>query len=91
MVDLDTVIAELGKHKIFEVYEVTTYKCFREPPSGGIQEVTVEVWDRGEHFGNLRFSVKVTGDEDQFATGNPGRTLEEAFLNVHWWDLDKSA
>jgi hypothetical protein len=91
MADRDTVFAELEKRNFFEVYEVTTYKGFREPQGGGVQEVTVEVWDRGPDFGELRFSVKATDDEERLATGNPGSTLENAIMNVHWFDLDKPA
>lgn len=51
--------------------------------------VTVDIFDRGEHAGELRYSVVATSNGGRPVTGNPHPKLETALSGVHWSELDK--
>lgn len=89
MVDRDTMFAELAKRGFSETYKVSTFECYREREDGGMQEVKIEVLDRGPGAGDLRYTVRATDDESRLATGNPRDNLTDAVRGVHWYDLDK--
>lgn len=84
-------IAELKKVAGFsEVYHTTSFRCFRHAKDGGVQEVTVEIYDAGPDVDeDLRYSCAAHSDDGKVASGNPGATIGVALATVHWWDLDK--
>jgi hypothetical protein len=73
---------------VFEMYKVSTFKCYRTQKDDGVQELTVEVWDAGSEEPS-RYHVIATAKDGRVASGNAGSTIEEAIAFVHWGDLDK--
>jgi hypothetical protein len=83
---------QLKQHgDIFEAYYVSEFKCYRNATKGGVQELTVRVYDAGpdpskEH---MRYRVVAIDYDGKDATGKPAATVQSALAQVHWWDLDK--
>jgi hypothetical protein len=73
---------------VFDIYEVSTFKIYRKSKDGGVQELTVEVWDAGPRESS-RYHVIATAKDGRAASGNAGSTIQEAIAFVHWGDLDK--
>ena len=73
---------------VFEIYQVSTFRMYRKPKGGGVQELTVEVWDAGPQEPS-RYHVIATTEDGREASGNAGSTIQEAIAFVHWGDLDK--
>jgi hypothetical protein len=95
--DDQMVIAKLRGEGAYEVSRVRTFKAFRRGNDGKIRELTVEVSDAGPNSDNpeLRFNCIVrigdgesVPDIDSIATGNGGRTLDDALSRVHWHKLN---
>ena len=73
-----------------EIYHVSTFRCHRRKASGDSQTVVVEVLDAGADApSSLRYHAVAFTEEGQFATGNPGKTIDEALAIVHWGKLDQ--
>lgn len=89
MVNRDTVFNELRQRGFFEMYEVSTFKGYRNTADGGVQALTVEVWDRGPNSGGERYAVMVTDATGRIETGNPQDDLADALRLVHWRNLDR--
>jgi hypothetical protein len=71
------VINRLKKPGFFEVYAKSTFQCYRQKKSGGVQKVTVDILDSGspnEH----RYHCTATADDGATASGKacrPGRGI----------------
>jgi len=89
----DAIRASLQKQhglKMDEIYHVMTLRCHRQAANGDSQMVIVEVLDAGPDFpADLRYHCSAVTEEGHFATGNPGRTIDEALAIVHWNKLDQ--
>ncbi len=72
----------------FEVYEKSTFQCYRKKKSGDVQTVTVEILDAGPED-QARYHCVATGDDGSTATGNPASTIEVVLATLHWGDLDR--
>jgi hypothetical protein len=73
-----------------EIYHVTTFRCYRRSRETSMQEVIVEILDMGPNAqADLRYSCHASTEDGRFATGNPGKTIDEALAIVHWGDLDR--
>ena len=75
------------------IYHVTTFLAHRTRADGREQEVRIDILDSGP--GEYRFIVHARAnddpEDDAFATGNPGATVEDAISMVHWAQLDANA
>jgi hypothetical protein len=81
------IIEQLKKAGSFvEVHRLYHFRCHRE--SAGTHTVDVEITDMGESNPNARYSVIATQDDGKTASGNSGRTIQEALAMVHWFNLD---
>lgn len=87
----------LAQWGISELYQVSTFKGYREAKNGALHSVTIEIWDAGPNPempsaarpSNHRFLVKVKDEETgTTATGNPAPTIEQALETTHWAELD---
>ena len=89
--DRSEMLRRLGlEGGLFEVSQVTYYKGYREDWSGGVYEVTVEVWDAGPDVEppEYRYSVQAADDAGRTAGGSPAASLEQALMAVRWAELD---
>jgi hypothetical protein len=77
--------------KLFEVNQLTkVFKCYRNDKQGGVQMVTVELYDAGpDSDPQLRYHCVAKTDTGKSASGNPGPSIAVVLATVHWWDLDK--
>lgn len=84
---LDTLKKSAG---IFELYHVTTFRGYRHAKNGEDHKVRIEVWDRGGRIDpHLRFHLMaVDEDNGKQATGNADKSVREALVFTHWFDLD---
>jgi hypothetical protein len=82
------VINRLKAVGFFEVYEKSTFQCYRKKKSGDVQTVTVEILDAGPGD-QARYQCVATGDDGSTATGNPASTIEAVLATVHWGELDR--
>ncbi len=73
----------------FEIYEVHSFKGYREAADGSNQEVNVKILDMGPGAGHQRYSVEATSEDGQVARGNPAGTIDEAIAITHWTELDQ--
>jgi hypothetical protein len=80
-------LKKLSGPRFFEVYEKSTFQCYRNKKTGGVQKVTVEILDAGSDDEN-RYHCIATGDDGSTATGNPASTIEIVLATVHWGELD---
>ena len=71
---------------VFEMYQACTFKMYRKTKGGGVQELTVEVWDAGPQELS-RYHVIATAKDGRAASGNAGSTIQEAIAFVHWGDI----
>jgi hypothetical protein len=62
------------------------FRCHRE--SAGTHTVDVDITDMGQSNPNARYSVIATQDDGKTASGNSGRTIQQALAMVHWFNLD---
>jgi|GEM_PF-4557620 len=71
--------------KIDELYEVTTFKGYRN-----LKEVTVLILDQGPECSppDNRFMCEVVQEDGKKAGGNNARAVDEAISIVHWEKLD---
>lgn len=82
-------LKELQGVGFFEVYHKTSFECYRERKSGGVQTVTVEVLDAGPNVHpDSRYHINAIGENGKKATGNPAESIDVLLATVHWWDLD---
>lgn len=72
-----------------EIYQLTTFKCYRDLKGGGAQRITLEIFDRGPAHPATRYHVVATREDGKYATGNPSDSLADALRLVHWWVLDQ--
>jgi predicted RNA binding protein YcfA (HicA-like mRNA interferase family) len=87
--DYSEMINKLKKVGFFEVYHKTSFECYRERKSGGVQTVTVEVLDAGSSVQpSLRYHIHAIGEDGKKATGNPADSIDVLLATVHWGDLD---
>jgi hypothetical protein len=93
MMNPDTIRASLLKQhglNMEEIYQVTTFRCYRTAANGVPQTVIVNVLDAGPDVpSDLRYSCVALTQEGHFAAGNPGGTIDEALAIVHWGQLDR--
>ena len=82
----DEIIENLERFgKLFEIRElIGVFKGYREDDPG--QEVTVEIWDRGEPH-KQRFTILARDQDGKEATGNDENTIVNAISTTHWQDL----
>lgn len=74
--------------KLFEVSKITTYRGYGHDTNEAI-EVTIQ--DHGEAAGANRFHISaetIGQGPKRFATGNGGKTIDEALVIIHWQDLE---
>jgi hypothetical protein len=89
MSDIDGALAKLMGHGFFEAYHVTTFRCRRKKKSGGLQSVTVEIYDSGTQEGSTsRYRCIARSDDGKEASGDAASSINTALLMVHWQDLD---
>jgi hypothetical protein len=81
-------LKELSGPRFFEIYEKTTFQCYREKKTGGVQRVTIDILDSGSD-GENRYHCVATGEDGSTASGNPASTIEIVLMTVHWGDLDR--
>ncbi len=75
---------------LFEVYHVSTFRGFRKAKDGTVQEVEVQILDRGEAVDpHLRFICEAISSDGRRAIGNSADSVSVALSIVHWYDLDK--
>jgi hypothetical protein len=74
--------------KIRELYEVRTFKGYRDRPDGETKSVTVEVWDTGANASARRWHIHATDEDDRVATGSPDASLDVAISTTRWEKLD---
>lgn len=68
----------------------STFEVVRNKKHGGIQIVTVNIFDRGLDVDPyFRYYCVATGDDGATATGNPGESIEAVLSTVHWFALDE--
>src|SRR5437870_4059510 len=88
--EVRTRLTRLSGLNMDEIYHVTTFRCYRRASSGAMQTVIVEIHDAGpDGPADLRYSCMALAEDGQFATGNPGPSVEVAFAIVHWGELDR--
>ncbi|OHE23154.1 MAG: hypothetical protein A2Z43_02655 [Syntrophobacterales bacterium RBG_19FT_COMBO_59_10] len=74
---------------IFELYHLTSFRCFRNTKKGSTQEITVHIQDRGPGYKDLRYSCVASTVDGKVAMGNDCGTVGEAVNIVHWYKLDE--
>ena len=72
-----------------EVYHVTYYQAVRTAKDGTIQEVEIEVLDRGPEDPHTRYHVTAVAKDGRAASGNSGASLDTVLATVHWYKLDR--
>ena len=91
MVDTNTIIAALEQATdLRETAQVTTFRGFRTTEDGSIQEVTIDILDRGEHAGAERYTVSFRSDDGRRGGSSDYlATVEDAIgvAMVHWEQL----
>ena len=78
----------LSKLGFKELYQLTTYRGYREREADRIQEITVEIRDGGPGDAS-RYRVEVTGDDGKKASGNAADSIRSALAIIHWEELDR--
>lgn len=88
--NIEKVLAELKKHaNFFEVYQKTTFECFRTDKTGNTQKVEVDILDAGPDDPQLRYHCTARSEDGKTATGNPASSIQTLLYGLHWYDLDK--
>jgi hypothetical protein len=91
MVDTNATMAFLEQATdLRETAQVTTFSGFRTTKDGSIQEVTIDVLDRGGRAGAERYRVSFRSDDGRgCGSGDYFATVEEAIgvAMVHWGQL----
>ena len=77
-IELETLRGLKDKANFFEVYHVTTFRCFRNAKKGGVQDVTVEVWDAGPDHSSGRYTVVAKSADGHSASGNSAPSIDVA-------------
>lgn len=87
---IDELLAAVSRNAdLDDAAVVTIVEGERRQESSSPRTVRVELHDRGESAGQLRWSVVASDKETgAWATGNPAATLDTALATVHWFDLD---
>lgn len=86
------IIEELAKvDGVYEVYRVISrFTLHRNAKDGNMQEITVEIFDRGSSAEPLRrYHVFARSNDGRTATGNPDSSVEMALMHMHWEHLDE--
>jgi hypothetical protein len=73
----------------FDACRILTYHCHRKGPSGGTQEVRIEILDAGPEAGIGRYLASALADDGRVAEGAPAPTIKGALTAVHWEGLDR--
>ena len=89
--DKERIASQLKEYaNFFEVYQKTTFKCFRTDKSGNTQTVEVSILDAGpDEKPQLRYRCVAKSEDGKMATGNPDSSIDMVLLHVHWNNLDK--
>jgi hypothetical protein len=95
MVNPDAVrklLGDLPGLRMSDIHHVTSFRCYRRTSDDEMQTLIVEIHDAGPDVTpELRYSCMALTEDGRFATGNPGRSIEEALAIVHWGELDQPA
>jgi len=87
--DIKVIISQLKQQgNLFEVYQKTSFKCYRKDSNDNSQEVDVDILDAGPDEPKLRYRCIAKSEDGKMATGNPESTIDLALLHVHWNNLD---
>jgi len=74
-----------GSIGITELWRVVdTYFGHRKRSDGSMQEITVQLLDRGPGNGPLRFLCRVTGDDGKSVRSNLEDSIETALIISGW-------
>lgn len=74
----------------FEVYQKTSFVCYRDAKDGSVQEVLVDILDAGIGVEpQLRYSCIARTKDGKVATGNPASSIDAMLSIVHWYKLDQ--
>ena len=85
--DVTRQLKTLAGVRMFEVYHVTSFKCYRRRKDDSVQEVTVEIWDAGPDHPR-RYHCVAQAEDEKRASGNPDQSIEGVLATLNWWDLD---
>jgi hypothetical protein len=89
MIDTDEALARLKGLGFLDAYHVTTFKATHRKKSGGIQAVTVEIYDAGwTHQSATRYRCVARTDDGKIAVGNDAASIAAALSHVQWDDLE---
>ena len=88
--DIEKTMKRLvDSHGFTEIYHKTSFWGERRNSKGKMQEVTVDILDRGAGYGDSRYFCTATTDDGVEASGNPASNIDDVLSIVHWYDLEK--
>ncbi len=64
---------------------VDTYMGTRDRADGKVQEVTIQIFDRGPTAGSFRYHCEATTDDGKMASGNLVESIELALQTMSTW------
>jgi hypothetical protein len=89
MIDTDEALARLKGLGFLDAYHVTTFKAIHRKKSGGVQAVTVEIYDAGwTHDTATRYRCVARSDDGKVVAGNDAASITAALSLVNWDDLE---
>lgn len=72
----------------FDLSEVRTFQGYREDKSGGVQTVTIRIFDGGPDA-TIRYHIIAEDEQGRRGSGNNADQLDLTIALVHWGELDK--
>ena len=94
--DTNKIINDLKtKFNFDEVEHKTSFKAIRDNDNGDLQEFIIDIFDAGTDVDSeFRYSCEIrkieNGEVAAEATGNPGKSIDDALSTIRWADLDNS-
>jgi hypothetical protein len=89
VIDTDEALARLKGLGFLDAYYVTTFKAIHRKKSGGVQAVTVEIYDAGwTHDSATRYRCVASSEDGKVAAGNDAASVTAALTLVNWDELE---
>jgi len=89
--DTNKIINDLKtKFNFDEAEHKTSFKAIKDNNNGDVQEFIIDIFDAGiDVDSEFRYSCEIRRIENgKVATGNPGKSVDDALFSIRWADLD---
>jgi hypothetical protein len=74
---------------VVEVYQKTSFQCYRRGKAGRVQEVQVDILDAGaDASSGSRYTCVAHAASGKATVGKPGPSVDAALATINWGSLD---